>query len=168
MTLLTGAYKDNKGITLVELMVSISISVLVTASIAYLISYSSRNYKNASEEVSLQTEAQTIINQLSDLIMESNNVKYNSNILTINQAEDTYLIKFDNALHQLLFEKVPVGNSPTGTYMIFGRYVEDFQVVDTGASNTNNKIVVSLSLKSDSKTYSIQDNVVTIRNQIRP
>lgn len=67
---------DNKGFTLVELMISMAISVIVIASIAYFMNYSSKNYKSANDEVILQTEAQAILNQLNDLIIEASNVKF--------------------------------------------------------------------------------------------
>lgn len=158
---------DHKGFTLVELLVSISISVIVMSSIAYLTSYSSRNYRRASEDVSLQMEAQTIINQLDDLIMEAYNVKYDSNLLTIYQEDANYLIFVDTAKQKLLFEKVLPGETPTGDYIEFGRFVENFQVVDTGADDRNNVIEISIDLRREGKSYSIKENKVTLRNHIK-
>lgn len=160
--------QDNRGITLVELMVSISISVIVIASITYLVSYSSRNYKKASEEVALQTEAQILIGQLNDLIMASYNVKYSGNLLTIRHEDVTYLIEHDIGTQELLFEKVPAGSSPTGDKALFGRYVKELHITDTGSDNSNHKIEIFMELQKGSRTFSIQDNTITIRNRIKP
>ena len=169
MILLTQKETDNRGITLVELLVSIAICVIVIGSIVYFMSYSSRNYKNASEDVSLQTEAQTILNQLNSLIMEANNVKYDSNILTIQHEDATYSIIFDTTTHELLFDKVLTGVTPvpTPSYKLFGKYVEDFQVDDTHIDNKNNKIGISIALRIGTNTYSIDNNYITLRNQIK-
>ena len=60
---------NNKGLSLVELIVAISIGVIVSGSIAALITFSIRTYRNESVNTSLQYELQSNINMMMDEIM---------------------------------------------------------------------------------------------------
>ena len=63
-------YKLNdKGLSLVELIVAISIGVIVSASIAALLTFSIRMYRNESVNTSMQYELQTNLNMMMDEIM---------------------------------------------------------------------------------------------------
>ncbi|NLK26983.1 MAG: type II secretion system protein [Clostridiales bacterium] len=159
---------DNRGVTLIELIVGIAISGIVISSIAYLIQNSSRNYRDTREEVSLQMEAQTIINQLDDLIMEAYNVKYQDKELVIYQMDVIYRITLDTTEDNLYLEKVPAGESASDDRRLLGRYVKDFSVVDTGFDNQNSSIEITLNLKRNQNTYSIENHIITMRNRIQP
>lgn len=63
---------NNKGLSLVELIVAISIGVIVSGSIAALMTYSIRMYRNESANASAQYELQTNVNQIMDTIMGAN------------------------------------------------------------------------------------------------
>ena len=163
---------DNKGFTLVELLISMAISVIVIASIAYFMSYSSKNYRSANDEVILQTESQTILNQLNDLIIEASNVKFDdaTDKLYIykKDANEEYIISFDSVNHRLMFEKTTYkGIESLTNQKMFGQYVELFHIIDTGTSDSNKKIEISIDFKKGNKTYSIQKSIVTIRNGIK-
>lgn len=157
---------DNKGVTLLELMVAVAISVIVIASIAYFMERSTKNYKNANEEITLQMEAQTILNQLNDLIMEAYNVKYVDQVLKIYQNKDNYIITYEPENARLTFEKVQVGNVLTGNAVLFGQYVENFNVVDTGIDDSNKTIEITLELKNNKKSYN-KTSRITLRNRIK-
>ena len=60
---------NNKGLSLVELIVAISIGVIVSGSIAALITFSIRTYRNESVNTSMQYELQTNLNMMMDEIM---------------------------------------------------------------------------------------------------
>lgn len=64
--------KENKGFTLVELIVSISILSIVGLAVVGFMTTSSKTYANANEEVSIQYESQLAINQLRDLVIDAN------------------------------------------------------------------------------------------------
>lgn len=63
--------RDNKGFTLVELLVAIAIAAIVAVSIAGFMIVGSRSYASTSSEVNLQYEAQLAFNQLQDLIIDT-------------------------------------------------------------------------------------------------
>lgn len=64
--------RENKGFTLVELIVSISILSIVGLAVVGFMTTSSKTYANANEEVSIQYESQLAINQLRDLVIDAN------------------------------------------------------------------------------------------------
>lgn len=161
--------KDNRGFTLIEMLTAISILAIVMVSLAFIMSYSSRNYRNLNEEVALQTEAQIIMNQINDLIIEGYNVKFNpAGELTIYQEDVTYSIILDTTGHQLDFIKFTPDGTQIGNKELLGKYVEEFQVVDTGADDSNSQIQVSLSLKKEKSTFQLKNQVITLRNKIKP
>lgn len=160
--------ENNKGFTLVELMISMAISAIIIGSLVIFMNVSSKSYKAASEEVSLQMEAQTILNQLENIIMESCNVKFSSNKLKIYQNETDYiLITFDSVNQELLFEKVSSGSGTPVERYLFGQYVKDFQVIDTGNNNLSDTIEISILLENNSQSYSIDNKKVKIRNRLK-
>jgi prepilin-type N-terminal cleavage/methylation domain-containing protein len=163
---MTGKGK-NKGFTLLELIVSIAIMTLVMGSIAYFMTYSSRNYRNANEKINLQMESQTILNQLNDLIIEAYNVKFTGNVLTIYQKDARYIIALQTDKNELTFEKVLTGQTSIGDSQVFGEYIVNFSVTDTGSDNSNNVIKISFDLKQNQNTYAVHDSIIKLRNQIK-
>lgn len=160
---------ENKGFTLIELVVSIAIMAIVITAVTYFMSRSTKNYQYASDDISLQTEAQTMMNQLCDIIMEANNVKFDPslNLLKIYQTNIIYVITFDTSNHKLMFKKTLHDGTNLTTDQIFGEYVESFIVTDTGLANSNKEIGVSIGLKKGVKEYHFH-NIVTLRNRIQP
>ncbi len=63
---------DNKGFSLIELLVSMAILVIVGAALLGFLSYCFNQYTRSSEETTLQMESQMAQNQLSELILQTN------------------------------------------------------------------------------------------------
>ncbi len=66
--------QNNKGLSLVELIVAISIGVIVSGTIAALLIFSIRMYRNESVNTSMQYELQSNLNMMMDEIMGSQTV----------------------------------------------------------------------------------------------
>ena len=62
---------DNKGTSLVELVIAMMISAIIILMIMFFLSNASRSFQRTNNDVNIQMEAQTIINQLSNLVMEA-------------------------------------------------------------------------------------------------
>lgn len=159
---------NKKGFTLVELIISIAISFLVFGAVAAFMGQSTRNYRRSNDEISLQLEAQFILNQLNNLILEANNVKFDTgtHTLKIKQSDCVYLITLDQAEHSLKMEKVLPLGSETGNKVLFGRYVDSYSVMDTGINDRNKEIKVRLFLKNNDMEYVIEQYVIKLRNEI--
>ncbi len=67
----TRSQLDNRGLSIVELIVAVSIGAIVAASVSALIGYSIRAYHNESVNTEMQYELQTNVNQIMDTIMAS-------------------------------------------------------------------------------------------------
>lgn len=63
--------KNQKGFTLVELIIAVAILAIVTLSICGFIVVSSRSYTSANTDIMLQQEAQLALNQMSDVIIDT-------------------------------------------------------------------------------------------------
>ena len=70
----THIHSDNRGLSLVELIIAISIGLIVSGSIAALITFGIRMYRNESVNTSMQYELQTNLNTMMDEIMGSQTV----------------------------------------------------------------------------------------------
>ena len=63
--------KDNKGTSLVELVIAMMISAIIILMITFFLNNASKSFRITNDDVNLQMEAQSIINQLSNLVMEA-------------------------------------------------------------------------------------------------
>ena len=70
--------KDNRGITLIELIIAIAISTIIVGAATFLLSTAQKNYSSASATIDLQSEAQILMEQMGTWIMEGNRVKVNA------------------------------------------------------------------------------------------
>lgn len=70
---------DNKGMSLVELIISMAVTAIILSIIIMIISVASNSFRRTSNEVNLQMEAQIAINQLSTLIMEASDIENSTN-----------------------------------------------------------------------------------------
>ena len=100
------SWKDKRGYTLVELIISMAILAIVGGAITLLMQSGTRSYSNTKAELDLQMESQKVMEQLSTMIMESNCVKYDS-------ANNALI------LYQVVVKKIPMpsssGAAPAGT-----------------------------------------------------
>ena len=62
---------DNRGLTLVELLVALAVSAVLAGAVTALIGYSVRTYNNENVNTEMQYEIQTNVNQIMDAIMSS-------------------------------------------------------------------------------------------------
>lgn len=68
---------NNKGFSLIELIISVAILTIITSAILGFIITSTKSYGNVSEEVEIQQESQLSLNQIADLVVDSTNgIKY--------------------------------------------------------------------------------------------
>ena len=83
--------KRNAGFTLVELLVAMLMSLILITGVGQFMAASTNNYQAVDKQVNLQVEAQSVINSISDMILEANNVAY-----VTNSSGDKYFIIYYN------------------------------------------------------------------------
>lgn len=67
-----GTKLNNKGLSLVELIVAVSVGVIISGAIVAMLSFSIKMYRDQNANLSAQYELQTNINQIEDTIMGAN------------------------------------------------------------------------------------------------
>lgn len=152
--------RENRGFSLVELLVAIAIASVVTGSIAYLLVTSLRMFNNETSDVAVQQELQVTINQIMDYAMESEfvSVRFDEDDSTINylalgtisengvlsarvfwQDENKlYLKKQDinedstNGYQPAIAAMVPATAGSSSNANLLAEYVKDFKVSVNG------------------------------------
>ena len=63
--------QDDRGVTLVELIVAVAITAVVGSAILGFLVFGLNQYKNNTQEIDLQSQAQTVENQLENLVLNT-------------------------------------------------------------------------------------------------
>lgn len=76
--------KNQKGFTLVELIIAVAILAIVTLAVCGFIVVGSRSYTSANTDIMLQQEAQLALNQISDVIIDTtDSINYGNGTETV-------------------------------------------------------------------------------------
>ena len=180
---------NNKGLSLVELIVAIGILAIASAAIFEFAITASKHYQQGTKEVQLQYEAQLTMNQLQDLLIDATKgVSYSVNgdthrILSdadITEAsvtakqltvynEDKYcVIKWDVAQEQLLYSEY--NREPDDSFtavavdVLMGEYVHAFSV-DLSQMERGKTIRLDVVFNNE-REYQVTQNV-TLRNKVK-
>lgn len=76
---------NNKGFSLVEILVALSISSIILLGISLFINAGSRSYKTTSVQATLQNETQDVLNYLNNLTQGASDAGWNNNIFYVLQ-----------------------------------------------------------------------------------
>lgn len=160
--------KSNKGLTFVELICTIAIFSTVMTVVGGAMVVGANSYSRGSDELSLQQEAQTTINIISNLVLDAVSVNYEGGILTITNNSSKYEIRQVGT--ELLYSQtdfVPDGSgnivpSVIGTDKLLAENVLSFSA-DTSRFDTTKNVPITLGLENNSRTFTMTYNV-TSRN----
>lgn len=179
--------QDNKGLTLVELLVSMTVLSIVSLAIFSFMVFASKTYNKANGETNLQSEAQMTINRMENLIVSATNgvgadptepedaakklyvynhaakedgtVEYR--IISIYQENNKLMYKYDTyGLDEFGSKVITPGSAPA----VISDYIEDFSVNLTKLLS-NQEVTVNLKMKNGQKTYETS-NTFYMRNRI--
>lgn len=179
--------QDNKGLTLVELLVSMTVLSVVSLAIFSFMVFASKTYNKANGETNLQSEAQMTINRMENLIVSATNgvgadptepvdaakklyiynhaakedgtVEYR--IISIYQENNKLMYKYDTyGLDEFGSKVITTGSAPA----VISDYIEDFSVNLTKLLS-NQEVTVNLKMKNGQKTYETS-NTFYMRNRI--
>lgn len=186
--------QDNRGITLVELMIAITISVVIMGAAAYFMGQAQKSFQYAKETIDLQMESQVLMDQLSSWIMEGNGVKISGNALIIYQiprntdtplpdgvTKDTAATKriiweSDGKLYMKVVDGITDAAADTTVVTAadatsdrcIGDYVKEFTPVFTTGVGQDRKKSVQITFKMESgKQQYTMENEVMLRNEWR-
>ena len=82
--------KNNRGLSLVELIVAVAILAVVGVGIMGFVAFSSRNYTQANKNVKLQYEQQMTVNRIRDIVLETSRaIAYDDTTKALTVFSDT-------------------------------------------------------------------------------
>ncbi len=176
--------KTNKGFTLVELILSITVFAIVMVGIISIMSSTLKAYSRANLDVSVQEDCQIVANQLEEILCDAYEISGTglSTGLTVkakttvrddsgalSTQDNTYVITYVNANPGVDKADITVTMNG-GTSYVLAENVTDFRLRGwvpgtnyTGASD--NRTYIDLSMDLEGSTYSI-NRAVYFRNSV--
>lgn len=103
--------RDNRGLTLVELMCAIAILGLIGATVSGVMIVSAQSYQRGAGDIELQQEAQIAVNQIGDLVIDTTaqvTAPADGSSLTIDKGTSRYIITHNTATHELLYSEYTI------------------------------------------------------------
>lgn len=162
---------NQKGFSLIELIVAIAILTIVGAAIVGFCMSGTSSYKTVSTEVDLQYEAQLAINQLSDLLIDANcGVGFDASTSTLLVYNDSvaYTIAWTASDQKLTLNKynVTATSVTLESSNLMAEYVTAFSaVIPTEDKNSHQMVDLTIKFEKDDKNYLASKNV-TLRNKV--
>lgn len=182
--------QNNKGFTLVELIIAITISVVVLGAATMMLGSAQKSYRVAEETINLQKESQILMERLAGFVMECNNVEVTvGNALVLKtvarnngksatdlpagvSVPNTRTIVVWQKDSKLYFIEDNTGSITVNTAFLdswsldencISEYIETFTPEYDSAKKQQVKI--TLLMKDGSQSYTLTD-VIKIRNEI--
>ena len=167
--------KNNKGFTLVELLVAIAIGGLVLAALSMLVSQGVNNYRKQTVLAALQNDANITLNQISDNVMEADR------LILVNDSfgkttyfqikENVYYIYKDETIYQSTVADISKGSILCENVTEF-----DVRIIDTSlvtdkdskmVEEINNPVQLRISLKVENMNEERAVNrSISMRNKL--
>ncbi len=159
--------KSNKGFTLVELLVSMCILAIVMTELMALMFNSSKLYQNGAFEVSLQSEAQQIIQQFEELAIDADtSVSYNEATKTITVSNNSPYNSYEFALSPVAGKSYNdlLLTVNGGTPQIMGEYVRSISLNMANYDDASRAVLV-VEMENDKYSYTASKDIY-FRNDI--
>lgn len=159
-----------KGFTLVELLLSIAVLSIVMLVIVAIMRNATVNYKNGNFDVSAQADAQILLSQMEEFLIDANTkvlanpqLDYDEYIID-KDLDSEKVIKWDKQTKQVLYK-----DKTNTSYSLMADHVEEFYIDGLQSSSKDNACVVSVNLSysddSVNREYSSSQKVY-FRNNV--
>jgi len=165
---------NNKGVSLIELIIAMAISAIVLSMIMIFLSGATQGFRKTNDDVNLQLEAQNTINQISTLIMEANKIWSADNPedkrYIIEGNSNIYGVIYKNSSRRLyLVTKASVHEAGTTTGYsdadnLLAEYVDNISIVAGGGKTVEIKLEFSIGKDSYTATRKVKLRNVTDKN----
>lgn len=180
--------QDNRGITLVELIIAMAISVIILGAATLFIGSAQRNLNTATSVIDLQMESQVLMEQIATWIMEGNGAKVDGDVLVIysiprktnttlpsgvtlpTDSEKRIIWRKDDKLYTMVVTGIADPDADVTTVTdadatqehCISEYMKDFTPVIDPVNKT--KIKITVQMETGSKEYELE-NEITLRNE---
>lgn len=172
--------RDNRGLTLIELLCSIAIFAFITAAIGSVLVVTAKTYHGGTTEATLQQEAQLAANIIEGLIVDAKksiNLCYydgggehtvldassipagcDRKLKIADDGSNRTDIIYEASTKRLLYQKTVDGT--TGERYVLANNVEEFGADLKGFDESHN-VVLNIELKKDSRAFDAEYTVTT-------
>lgn len=144
----------NKGYTLVELLLTISIFSIVMVCLISVMNSASVSFRNESFEVEVQKDAQVLTSQIEDLLVDCTAI---TQLYSDASGSSYRIVDIDSTgthTHTIVFsalqKNVTVTEDGGASYSVLCDKVEDFRITGLGDPSKDNMCTVSVSVKTTS------------------
>ncbi len=183
---------NDKGFSLVELLIAVAIAGIVGASVFGFMTVGVKNFSHSSADVSIQNEQQLAFNQIQDLVIDtavgveyydkSTNTKVSEDseiptghdkMLRLNNLDSIYEIVWKAADKKLYYNEYTASVNPGGEVVSTGwtvkealmsEYIEGF-AVDLSRLLSSRVVRVELTYNKGNRSLTSSHNI-TLRNQV--
>lgn len=163
---------NNKGYSLVELLITIVIFGIVMIGIALMMRTTSASYVSGNSEVAMQTEVQIVANQIEELLVDATGTVTSTatNEWKIPGSGATHYIMYDATNDELLYQK---GGNAAANWSLMAEYISDFDIEGlavytpsgTLGADHDNMANIHIEMNNDGHAYEV-DREVFFRNAI--
>ena len=143
-------YSDNKGFSLIELVISIAIIMTISGSIVSFLLAGSNSYSSVITTADLQQDAQLVMNQISDIVISA------EKSVNFDTATDTLEVVNETEKYKISWDK----SKKILNYAENSENISDFMV-----NIENNKVKIRIKFENNSKAYA-KEETITLRNLI--
>lgn len=151
---------NNAGISLIEILITIAILGVVGGSVIGFLQSGTKSYQNTDREVDMQYDAQVLLNQVGDYVINANSgLKQKDNTVYIYNTNEntleTEILSWDSQEQILYYEKTEKVNETESTVVdktVLSKNVSQFSV-DLAKADAERKVNAELTLQKEQKTY---------------
>lgn len=157
--------KDNRGLSLVEVLCAVAIFSLVAATIGTVIVISARTYNKGITETSLQQEAQLAANRISTIVQDANEAKFDpaSKELTLTTNEKkVYTIRHDQPEAGKPGKLIYSEGSESAT---LAEKIKTFSVTGTDDFEKSRTLYLTMEVESGNRVYNV-NYAIAARNEM--
>ena len=154
-------YSDNKGFSLIELVISIAIIMTISGSIVSFLLAGSNSYSSVITTADLQQDAQLVMNHISHIVLSAVNFDTATDTLEVVNETEKYKISWDKSKKILNYAENSLNRTlQNPDSVLMAENISDFMV-----NIDNNKVKIRIKFENNSKAYA-KEETITLRNLI--
>lgn len=156
------AKRDNRGLSLVEILCAVAIFSLIVAGVSTIIVLSSKTFRRGVTETNLQQEAQLVANRIGTIVQDACEASFDSGTLTLKTSDADGNVKTYEIIHQ--DGELRYKEEGTPFYAKLAGKIEEFTVA-TDDFDKSNTVYLDMKLADDNKVYKVQ-YAIAARNEM--